>query len=64
MTEASTWRDVKAKACALDPDWDSSGRVARRQQMREQMFAAIRGSQLAEAAGLSQPRVRGVPTDD
>jgi predicted transcriptional regulator len=71
MTEATNWRDVKAKARALDPERDSDERVARRQQMRSQMLAAVSGAQLAEirqqlgvtqtqlaeAAGLSQARI-------
>jgi hypothetical protein len=48
MTEPANWRDVKAKARAADPTWDSAERVARRQQMREQMLAAVSGAQLAE----------------
>ena len=48
MTEAANWRDVKAKARAIDRAWDSNDRVARRQQMREQMLAAVSGAQLAE----------------
>lgn len=41
MTEASNWRDVKARARAADPIWDGAERVARRQQMREQMLASV-----------------------
>ncbi|MEV0129003.1 hypothetical protein AB0H83_11165 [Dactylosporangium sp. NPDC050688] len=41
MTEASNWRDVKARARAADPIWDGAERVARRQQMREQMLALV-----------------------
>ena len=48
MTEPANWRDVKAKACAADPTWNSAERVARRQQMREQMLAAVSGAQLVE----------------
>ncbi|GAA0938888.1 hypothetical protein [Virgisporangium aurantiacum] len=48
MTEATNWRDVKAKASAADPTWDSAERVARRRQMREQMLASVSGAQLAE----------------
>ncbi|MCY1138102.1 hypothetical protein OWR29_08845 [Actinoplanes sp. Pm04-4] len=40
MTGTVNWRDVKAKAQALDPERDSNERVARRRQMREQMLAA------------------------
>ena len=48
MTDAVNWRDVKAKARALDPTRDSEERITRRQQMREQMLAAVSGAQLAE----------------
>jgi DNA-binding XRE family transcriptional regulator len=71
MTGASNWRDVKAKARAADPNWDSPERVARRAAMREQMLASVSGAQLAEirkqlgmtqaqlgeATGLSQARI-------
>ncbi len=71
MSADSSWRDVKAKARAIDPQWDSEDRVARRNRMREEMLAAISGAQLAEirhrlgltqaqlaeAAGLSQARI-------
>lgn len=48
MTGSANWRDVKAKARALDPHWDDSDRVARRQQMRTEMVAAVNSTQLAE----------------
>ena len=78
MTEATNWRDVKAKARATDPTWDSDDRVARRQQMRAQMLAAVSGArlaeirqelgltqvQLAEAAGLSQARISQIENGD
>jgi len=78
MTEASNWRDVKAKARAIDSTWDSNDRVARRQQMREQMLAAVSGAQLAEirrqlgltqvqlaeATGLSQARISQIGNGD
>jgi hypothetical protein len=48
MTDAVNGRDVKAKARALDPTWDSEDRITRRQQTREQMLAAVSGAQLAE----------------
>jgi DNA-binding XRE family transcriptional regulator len=78
MTEAANWRDVKAKARAVDPTWDSNDRVARRQQMREQMLAAVSGAQLAEirqqlgltqvqlaeATGLSQARISQIESGD
>jgi DNA-binding XRE family transcriptional regulator len=71
MTEASNWRDVKARAREIDPTWDSADRVARRAHMRQEMLAAVSGAQLAdirkqlgvtqaqlaEAAGLSQARI-------
>ncbi|SDT75735.1 helix-turn-helix domain-containing protein [Actinoplanes derwentensis] len=78
MTEATNWRDVKAKARAADPDWDSPDRVSRRDQMREQMIAAVSGArlaqirkdlgltqvQLAEATGLSQARISQIENGD
>jgi hypothetical protein len=48
MSESANWRDVKARARALDPTWDNSDRVARRQHMRTEMLAAVSGTQLAE----------------
>jgi DNA-binding XRE family transcriptional regulator len=71
MTTPSNWRDVKAKARAADPSWDTGERVARRARMREEMLATVSGAQLAEirkqlgltqtqlaeAAGLSQARI-------
>jgi DNA-binding XRE family transcriptional regulator len=71
MSTGSNWRDVKAKARAADPSWDSEERMARRGRMREEMLAAVSGAQLAdlrkqlgltqaqlaEAAGLSQARI-------
>jgi hypothetical protein len=53
VTEASNWRDVKAKARAAHPTWDGAGRVARRQQMREQMLASVSGAQRASGKGLT-----------
>jgi DNA-binding XRE family transcriptional regulator len=78
MTEPANWRDVKAKARAVDPTWDNNERVARRQQMREQMLAAVSGAQLAEirqhlgltqvqlaeATGLSQARISQIENGD
>ncbi|GAA0737513.1 helix-turn-helix transcriptional regulator [Dactylosporangium roseum] len=78
MTEASNWQDVKAKARAADPTWDSAERVARRQQMREQMLASVSGAQLAEirkqlgvtqaqlaeATGLTQARISQIENGD
>jgi DNA-binding XRE family transcriptional regulator len=71
MTEPSKWRDVKAKARAVDPTWDGAERVTRRAAMRQEMLASVSGAQLAdirkqlgltqaqlaEAAGLSQARI-------
>ena len=71
MTEASSWQDVKSRARAVDPAWDSADRVARRAEMRQEMLASVSGAQLAEirkqlgvtqaqlaeAAGLSQARI-------
>jgi len=68
---AANWRDVKAKARGIDPEWDNVDRVARRAQMRAEMLASVSGNQLAEirkqlgltqvqlaeAAGLSQARI-------
>jgi hypothetical protein len=53
MTEAANWRDVKAKARAVDPTWDSAERTARRRQMHEQMLASVSGAQLAGFASSS-----------
>jgi DNA-binding XRE family transcriptional regulator len=71
MNPPSNWRDVKAKARAADPTWDSDERVARRARKREEMIASVSGAQLAEirkqlgltqtqlaeTAGLSQARI-------
>jgi DNA-binding XRE family transcriptional regulator len=71
MNTASNWRDVKAKARAADPEWDSADRTARRARMRDDMLASVSGAQLAEVrkrlgmtqaqlaevAGLSQARI-------
>lgn len=71
MSTGSNWRDVKAKARAIDPAWDTTERVARRAQMREEMLASVSGAQLAEirkqlgitqtelaeTAGLTQARI-------
>jgi hypothetical protein len=65
MTEATNWRDVKAKARAADPTWDSAERVAWRQQMREQMLASVSGAQWPRSGsssarlGCSSPRPPG-----
>lgn len=78
MSEAASWRDVKTKARAVDPTWDSNDRVVRRQRMRAQMLASVSGaqlaelrqqlgltqSQLAEAAGLSQARISQIENGD
>jgi DNA-binding XRE family transcriptional regulator len=71
MSKATNWRDVKTKAHAADPTWDTEERVQRRARMREEMLASVSGTQLAEirkqlgltqtqlaeAAGLSQARI-------
>ncbi|GAB3800972.1 helix-turn-helix domain-containing protein [Micromonospora zhanjiangensis] len=68
---STSWRDVKAKARAVDPTWDTAERISRRAAVRERMLASISGAQLAdirkglgmtqtqlaEAAGLSQARI-------
>ncbi|MFI2665096.1 helix-turn-helix domain-containing protein [Micromonospora carbonacea] len=71
MTGGADWRDVKAKAREIDPEWEHPERVARREELRERMLAKVSGAQLAEirkqlgltqtqlaeAAGLSQARI-------
>jgi DNA-binding XRE family transcriptional regulator len=71
VTKPTRWRDAKAKAQAADPTWDNPGRQARHAEVRAQMLASVSGgqlaeirkqlgltqSQLAEATGLSQPRI-------
>jgi DNA-binding XRE family transcriptional regulator len=71
VSAPSNWRDVKAKARAADPTWDTDERIARRARMREDMLASVSGAQLADirkqlgltqvqlaaAAGLSQARI-------
>jgi DNA-binding XRE family transcriptional regulator len=71
VSSESKWRDVKAKARAADPTWDSAERTQRRADMRQEMLASVSGTQLAElreqlgltqtqlaaAAGLSQARI-------
>lgn len=71
MSAPSNWRDVKAKARAADPLWDTEERTVRRARMREEMLASVSGSQLAEirkqlgltqvelaeTAGLTQARI-------
>ncbi len=67
MTEASNWRDVKARARAADPIWDGTERVARRQQMREQMLAsANRAEQLRDLQAANDRRLaeRDVHAED
>ena len=78
MSGSANWREVKAKARALDPSWDSNDRVARRQQMRAEMLAAVSGAQLAEirrqlgmtqtqlaeAAALTQARISQIENGD
>lgn len=76
MSTSSSWREVKAKARASDPSWDTEDRVQRRARMREEMLASVSGAQLAEirkqlgltqtqlaeAAGLSQARISQIET--
>ncbi|HEX6499745.1 MAG TPA: helix-turn-helix transcriptional regulator [Micromonosporaceae bacterium] len=71
MSKPTSWRDVKAKAQAIDPTWDTAERTTRRARMREEMLASVSGAQLAEirkqlgmtqvqsaeATGLSQARI-------
>jgi DNA-binding XRE family transcriptional regulator len=78
MTEAANWNDVKGKARAIDPTWDSPERTARRRQMREQMLASVSGARLAEirrqlgltqtelaaTSGLSQARISQIESGD
>ncbi len=67
MTEASNWRDVKARARAADPTWDGAERVARRQQMREQMLAsANRAERLRDLQAANDRRLaeRDVHAED
>lgn len=57
---AVAWRDVKAKARATDPAWDSPERITHRAQVREQILAAVNGAQLADLrkqAGLTQAQL-------
>ncbi|HEX6870142.1 MAG TPA: helix-turn-helix transcriptional regulator [Micromonosporaceae bacterium] len=65
------WRDVKAKARTIDPDWDSPERSRHREELRQDLLACVSGArlaeirkrmgvtqvQLAEATGLSQARI-------
>lgn len=51
MTTPSNWRDVKARARAADPEWNSDSRSARRADMRGRMLASVSGAQLAEIRG-------------
>lgn len=78
MSEFTDWREVKAKARELDPQWDDADRVARRALMREQMLASVSGARLAEirkklgmtqaqlgvATGLSQARISQIEKGD
>jgi hypothetical protein len=43
----TNWRDVKAKACTIDPLWNSADRVAQRARIREEMLASVSGAQPA-----------------
>ena len=56
----TNWRDVKTKARAADPEWDSAQRVKRRARMRREMLTAVSGTQLAEIRkqlGLTQAQL-------
>jgi DNA-binding XRE family transcriptional regulator len=78
MSEFVRWEDVKAKARAAHPDWDSEERVALRQQAQERMLASVTGfklaelrkqvgmtqTQLARATGLSQARISQIEKGD
>lgn len=78
MTGMSNWRDVKAKAREIDPNWDDAERVSRRADMRQRMLASVSGAQLAEirqqlgltqvqlaeSAGLSQARISQIENGD
>jgi DNA-binding XRE family transcriptional regulator len=71
MTNFVSWDDVKAKARAADPTWDSPERAEQRRQNRTEMLAAVHGArladlrkqfrmtqvQLAQTTGLSQARI-------
>ncbi len=71
MSKPARWQDVKARAQAADPMWDTPERAAGRARMRQEMLASVSGAQLAEirkqlgmtqtqlaqAAGLSQARI-------
>jgi len=75
---STNWREVKAKARANDPEWDSADRVGRRAEMRQEMLAAVSGAQLAEirrqlgltqtqlaeSTGLSQARISQIEKGD
>ncbi|MCK9894429.1 helix-turn-helix transcriptional regulator [Frankia sp. AgB32] len=51
MTTPASWRDVKARARAADPEWDIAARTSRRSEMRGRMLASVSGAQLAEIRG-------------
>jgi hypothetical protein len=55
MVGATKWRDVKAKAGAADPTWDSAERMTRRRRMREQMLASVSESGTSEIGGRNRP---------
>jgi hypothetical protein len=78
MTEAANWRDVKAKARAIDPTWDSAiawpgvSRCANRcsppsaapNWPRSAKQLGLTQVQLAEATGLSQARISQIENGD
>jgi len=52
-----SWREVKAKARQVDPQWDSPQRIEHRARVREDLLARVGGAQLADLrrqAGLTQ----------
>ena len=51
MTNALSWRDVKARAREADPGWDSPERVARRAEMRTEMLASVNGRREVQGNG-------------
>lgn len=59
-SNTTSWRDVKAKARAADPTWDSPERTQRRAQVRQEILDAVNGAHLADLrkqAGLTQAQL-------
>jgi predicted XRE-type DNA-binding protein len=55
-----SWEEAKRRAHEIDPTWDSSDRVAARDESRERMRAEQRGHQLAELrkqSGVTQNQI-------